>query len=39
MDNDLERFLIAQQTYYRTALQEIKSGKKRTIGCGLFFRR
>lgn len=30
MDNDLERFLIAQQTYYRTALQEIKSGKKRS---------
>lgn len=29
MDNDLERFLIAQQTYYQTALQEIKSGKKR----------
>ena len=30
MDNDLERFLIAQQTYYQTALQEIKSGKKRS---------
>lgn len=30
MDNDLERFLIAQQTYYRTALQEIKSGQKRS---------
>lgn len=29
MNNDLERFLIAQQTYYRTALQEIKSGQKR----------
>ena len=29
MDNDLERFLIAQQTYYRIALQEIKSGQKR----------
>lgn len=29
MDNDLERFLIAQQTYYRVALQEIKSGKKK----------
>ena len=29
MHDDLERFLIAQQTYYRTALQEIKSGKKR----------
>ena len=30
MDNDLERFLIAQQIYYRTALQEIKSGQKRS---------
>lgn len=30
MNNDLERFLIAQQTYYQTALQEIKSGKKRS---------
>ena len=29
MDNDLER-LIAQQTYYRIALQEIKSGQKRS---------
>lgn len=27
---DLERFLIAQQTYYQTALQEIKSGQKRS---------
>lgn len=30
MDNDLERFLIAQQTYYRIAIQEIKSGQKRS---------
>ena len=30
MDYNLERFLIAQQTYYRTALQEIKSGQKRS---------
>lgn len=30
MNNDLERFLTAQQTYYRTALQEIKSGQKRS---------
>ena len=30
MNNDLERFLIAQQTYYRTALQEIKNGRKRS---------
>lgn len=30
MNNDLERFLIAQQTYYRIALQEIKSGQKRS---------
>ena len=30
MDNDLERFLIAQQTYYRIALQKIKSGQKRS---------
>lgn len=30
MDNDLERFLIAQQSYYRIALQEIKAGQKRS---------
>lgn len=30
MNNDLERFLIAQQTYYRVALQEIKAGQKRS---------
>lgn len=30
MNNDLERFLIAQQTYYRIALQEIKSGRRRS---------
>jgi len=30
MNNDLDRFLNAQQTYYRTALQEIKSGQKRS---------
>lgn len=30
MDNDLDWFLIAQQTYYRTALLEIKSGQKRS---------
>ena len=30
MNDDLERFLIAQRTYYRTALQEIKSGQKRS---------
>ena len=35
MDNDLERFLIAQQTYYRIALQEIKSGQKRN--CWMWF--
>ena len=35
MNNDLERFLIAQQTYYWTALQEIKSGRKRS--CWMWF--
>ena len=35
MDESLERFLIAQQTYYRTALQEIKSGQKRS--CWMWF--
>lgn len=30
MDDDLERFLIARQTYYHTALREIKSGQKRS---------
>ena len=30
-DSDsLDRFLIAQQNYYRTALQEIKSGRKQS---------
>lgn len=28
MKNELERFLSAQQNYYRTALQEIQSGQK-----------
>lgn len=37
MDNDLERFLIAQQTYYRTALQEIKSGQKRSYWMWFIF--
>jgi len=35
MDENLERFLIAQQTYYRTVLQEIKSGRKRS--CWMWF--
>ncbi|MCI9557964.1 MAG: DUF1810 domain-containing protein [Lachnospiraceae bacterium] len=35
MNNNLERFLIAQQTYYRIALQEIKSGQKRS--CWMWF--
>ncbi len=30
MNESLEKILIAQQTYYRTALQEIKSGRKRS---------
>lgn len=30
MNNNLERFLIAQRIYYRTALDEIKSGQKRS---------
>ncbi|MGF0094065.1 DUF1810 family protein [Lachnospiraceae bacterium SGI.066] len=30
MNDDLERFLIAQQSYYRIALQEIKAGQKRS---------
>lgn len=35
MNNNLERFLIAQQTYYRIALQKIKSGQKRS--CWMWF--
>lgn len=35
MNNHLDRFLIAQQDYYRTALQEIKSGQKRS--CWMWF--
>ncbi len=35
MNNELERFLISQQNYYRTALQEIKSGQKRS--CWMWF--
>lgn len=30
MKKELERFLTAQQTYYRVALDEIKSGQKRS---------
>lgn len=35
MNESLEKFLIAQQTYYRTALQEIKSGRKKS--CWMWF--
>ena len=30
MNDKLERFLTAQQSYYQTALQEIQSGQKRS---------
>jgi uncharacterized protein (DUF1810 family) len=30
MNDDLERFRIAQQRYYPIALQEIKAGQKRS---------
>lgn len=30
VNNNLDRFLIAQQTYYRTALEEIRSGRKQS---------
>ncbi|MDO5336362.1 MAG: DUF1810 family protein [Eubacteriales bacterium] len=30
LDNNLERYLIAQQTHYRTALDEFRSGQKRS---------
>lgn len=30
MSDRLERFLIAQQNYYRTALQEVQEGQKRS---------
>lgn len=30
VNNNLDRFLIAQQTYYRTALEEIRSGQKQS---------
>ncbi len=35
MDERLERFLIAHQTYYQIAMQEIKSGQKRS--CWMWF--
>lgn len=35
MNESLEKYLIAQQAYYRTALQEIKSGQKRS--CWMWF--
>lgn len=35
MNDGLERFLIAQQNYYRTALQEIQSGQKKS--CWMWF--
>jgi uncharacterized protein (DUF1810 family) len=38
MEAGLERFTIAQQQNYTTALEEIKNGKKEAIGCGIFFR-
>lgn len=35
MNKDLGRFLTAQRKYYQTALQEIKSGQKRS--CWMWF--
>ena len=35
MDYNLDRFLTAQQAYYRTALQEIQSGRKQS--CWMWF--
>jgi uncharacterized protein (DUF1810 family) len=35
---DLDRFLEAQQQTYENALREIREGKSRRTGCGLFFR-
>ena len=32
----LQRFETAQNDIYETALKELKAGKKRVIGCGLF---
>lgn len=38
-NNDLTRFLDAQNKLYLTAYSELKKGKKKRTGCGLFFRR
>lgn len=35
--SDLDCFIEAQDNMYSVALKEIKSGKKRVIGCGIFF--
>ena len=36
---NLERFIDAQQNDYAIALSEIKAGRKKAIGCGIFFRK
>lgn len=37
LKNDLTRFLEAQNKLYLKALTEISKGKKKPIGCGLYF--
>lgn len=39
MNYDISRFIEAQRSSYQQALSEIKNGKKRVIGYGIFFRR
>ena len=38
-ENNLARFIKAQDSDYKTALAEIKSGHKKTAGCGIFSHR
>lgn len=37
MKNGLNRFLQAQEKDYLSALSEVKSGRKKDVGCGMYF--
>ena len=39
IEADLSRFVEAHDRSYSRALEEIREGRKQTIGCGTYFRR
>ena len=35
--SEIDRFIQAQEDDYDSALKEIKNGKKKHVGCGIYF--